>query len=62
MTSLLNSMMIDEAFYVAQFYMFKSIKVKHNTGLTKKAVLMKYFEQHATISPVVNGRLKIRNS
>ena len=40
---IINSMMIDEAFYVAQFYMFKSIKDKHNTGLTEKDVLMKLF-------------------
>lgn len=55
----INSMMTDEAFYVAQFYMFKTIKDKHNTGLTEKDVLMKYFEKHATICPVVDGRLKI---
>ena len=58
---ILNSMMIDEVLQRAQFYMFKSIKDKHNTGLTEKDVLMKYFAQHATICPAVDGRLKIRN-
>jgi hypothetical protein len=52
-------MMVDEAFHVAQFYMFKSIKDKHNTEFTEKAVLMKYFAQHVTICPAVDGRLKI---
>ena len=56
---IINSMMIDESFHAAQFYMFKSIKDKHNTGLTEKDVLMKYFAQHATICPAVDGRLNI---
>ena len=44
---IVNSMMIDDSLQRAQFYMFKSIKDKHNTGLTEKGVLMKYFAQHA---------------
>lgn len=58
---IVNSMMIDDALQRAQFYMFKSIKAKNNTGMTEKDVLMKYFEQYVTICPVVDGRLKIRN-
>ncbi len=58
---IVNSMMIDEFFYVAQFYMFKSIKDKHYTGLTEKDILMKYFEQYTSICPALDGRLKICN-
>lgn len=58
---IINSMMIDESLQRAQFYMFKSIKDKNNTGLTEKDVLMKYFAQYATICPAADGRLKIRN-
>ncbi len=54
-------MMIDDSLQRAQFYMFKSIKDKHNTGLTEKGVLMKYFAQHATICPAVDGRLTVRD-
>ena len=58
---IINSMMIDEFFYVAQFYMLKSIQDTHNTGLTEKDVLLKHLAQHAPICPTTDGRLKIRN-
>ena len=56
---IVNSMMIDDSLQRAQFYMFKSIKDKYNTGLTEKDVLMQYFEKHQTICPATDGRLKI---
>lgn len=58
---IINNMMVDEFFYLAQFYMFKSIQDKHNTGLTAKDVLMKYFTDHPVISPNKVGRLIIQN-
>lgn len=56
---IINNMMIDEAFYLAQFYMFKAIKDKQNTGYTQKDILLKYFTDHPIISPNKLGRLKI---
>lgn len=55
----INSMMIDEAFYLAQFYMFKVIKDMHHSGLTEKGVLLQYFKDHPIISPNTMGCLKI---
>lgn len=56
---IINNMMIDEFFYLAEFYMLKSIKDKQNTGLTQKDILLKYFIDHPIISPNHLGRLKI---
>jgi 5'-nucleotidase / UDP-sugar diphosphatase len=55
---IINSMMVDKAFYVAQFYMFKPIKDQHSTGLTAKQILTNYCAQHATMCPIIDGRLK----
>jgi 5'-nucleotidase / UDP-sugar diphosphatase len=57
---MINSMMIDEAFYLAQFYMFKSIQEKQNTGLNFKDVLLKYLNDNPIISPNAVGRLIIK--
>jgi 2',3'-cyclic-nucleotide 2'-phosphodiesterase (5'-nucleotidase family) len=57
----INSMMVDEAVYAAQFYMFKSTPDAHATGLNIKDILMKYAKNHPVISPNKVGRLIIKN-
>lgn len=59
---IINSMMIDEAFYVAQFYMFKAIQDQQNIELNMKDVLIKYFKTHPIISPKIDDRLRIKKN